>query len=616
MIGSTTARTVGALLGAAALAAAGAVPATAVSAHHRPPAARTATPIKHVVVIYDENISFDHYFATYPKAANTDGTRFTAAKHTPKADNLLSAGLLKKNPNLYAPKRLASSQAMTCDQNHSYGPEQYAADGGKADKYVENTEVNKCTGLFGEPGLVMDYYDGNTVTALWNYAQHYSLDDRSFSSVYGPSTPGALNLVSGQTHGVISVDPSTGTEHPKQTATPDPYAVLSPNAKGVGTLVNDPDPAYDDCADKDHTSTSALASMQGRNIGDLLNSKGVSWGWFQGGFRPSTAWDGKQGDYAKCDTSHPNVGGAAAVDYSPHHNPFAYYASTANPHHLAPKSVAEIGHKGRANHNYDLSDFDAALKAGNLPAVSFLKAGEYQDGHAGYSDPIDEQHFLVKEINALQRSPQWKSTAVVIAYDDSDGWYDHVTSKVLNGSKDTTVGSNGKALDSPACQSGPSAAKGYADRCGPGTRQPLLVVSPYSRVNAIDHTATEQASITRFIEDNWHTGRIGDGSFDQRAGSLAGMFDFRHPNDKQVLLNADGSVTSVRRIPHYARAASAPSGGKPYAPYVADLKAQDLADTGSTSPALPISLAAGLVTAVATTTVLTVRRRRTRTATR
>ncbi|MET7732064.1 alkaline phosphatase family protein [Streptomyces sp. NPDC005402] len=616
MIGSTTARTVGALLGAAALAATGAVPATAAGAHPGHPAPRTATPIKHMVVIYDENISFDHYFATYPKAAGTDGTRFTPAKHTPKADNLLNAGLLKNNPNLYAPKRLSGSQAMTCDQNHSYGPEQYAADGGKADKYVENTEVNKCSGLFGEPGLVMDYYDGNTVTALWNYAQHYSLNDRSFSSVYGPSTPGALNLVSGQTHGVISVDPSTGTEHPKQTKTPDPYAVVSPNAKGIGTVVNDPDPAYDDCADKDHTSTSALAALQGRNIGDLLNAKGVSWGWFQGGFRPSTAWDGKQSDYAKCDTTHTNVGGAAAVDYSPHHNPFAYYRSTANPHHLAPRSVAEIGHNGRANHNYDLSDFDATLKAGNLPAVSFLKAGEYQDGHAGYSDPIDEQHFLVKEINALQQSPEWKSTAVVIAYDDSDGWYDHVTSKVLNGSKDTTVGSNGKALDSPACQSGPAAAGGDADRCGPGTRQPLLVVSPYSKVNKIDHTATEQTSITQFIENNWHTGRIGDASFDQRAGSLTGMFDFRHPNDQQVLLNANGSVKSVKRIPHYSQAASATPDKAPYAPYVADLKAQDVADTGSTSPALPITLTAGLATAVATTTVFALRRRKTRIATR
>ncbi|MGW2641101.1 phospholipase C [Streptomyces sp. NPDC001348] len=605
---------VGALLGAAALTAAGgAVPASAATADGGH-GTHTATPIKHLVVIYQENVSFDHYFATYPKAANSDGTKFKAARHTPKADNLLGAGLLTKNPNLYTPKRLTPSQAMTCDQNHSYGPEQYAADGGKADKYVENTEVSKCTGLFGEPGLVMDYYDGNTVTGLWNYAQHYSMSDRSFSSVYGPSTPGALNLISGQTHGVVSVDPASGTENPKQTTTPDPYTVLSPDAKGVGTVVNDPDPAYDDCSDKDHTSTSALAAMQGRNIGDLLNAKHVSWGWFQGGFRPSTAWDGKSGDYAKCGgATHTNVGGAAVVDYSPHHSPFQYYRSTSNPHHLAPRNIAEIGHSGRANHNYDLTDFDAALKDGNLPAVSFLKAAEYQDGHAAYSDPTDEQHFLVKEINALQKSPEWKSTAVVVAYDDSDGWYDHVTSRVLNGSKDTTTGSNGKALDSPYCQSGPAAAGGYADRCGPGTRQPLLVISPYSKVNSIDHTATEQASITKFIENNWGTGRIGDASFDQRAGSLNGLFDFRHPNNKQVLLNADGSVRSVKPIPHhYARTATSAAGNAPYPAYVQDLKAQNVADSSPASPVLPLGIGAGLLTAGATTTAFALRRRRAR----
>ncbi|WP_405906201.1 alkaline phosphatase family protein [Streptomyces sp. NBC_00828] len=604
---------VGALLGAAALATAGgAVPASAASGGHHPSGStHTATPIKHVVVIYDENVSFDHYFATYPQAANTDGTKFKAASHTPKADNLLNAGLLKENPNLYTPTRLSSSQAMTCDQNHSYGPEQYAADGGKADKYVENTEVNKCSGLFGEPGLVMDYYDGNTVTGLWNYAQQYTLNDRSFSSVYGPSTPGALNLVSGQTHGVISVDPASGTENPKQTTTPDSYTVVSPDAKGVGTVINDPDPAYDDCSDKDHTSTNALAAMQGKNIGDLLNDKGVSWGWFQGGFRPSTAWDGKSGDYAKCaGTTHTNVGGAAVEDYSPHHSPFEYYKSTSNPHHLAPKSVSEIGHNGRANHNYDLTDFDAALKTGNLPAVSFLKAAEYQDGHAGYSDPTDEQNFLVKEINALQQSPDWKSTAVVVAYDDSDGWYDHVTSKVRNGSKDSTLGSNGKALDSATCQSGPAAKGGYADRCGPGTRQPLLVISPYSKVNKVDHTATEQASITKFIENNWHTGRIGDASFDQRAGSLTGMFDFKHPNNKQVLLNSDGSVKSVKRIPHYTQTASSASD---LAAYNQDLAAQNVSYSGSTSMSLPIAIAAGILPAGAATTAFALHRRKART---
>ncbi|NED70936.1 alkaline phosphatase family protein, partial [Streptomyces sp. SID9944] len=548
--------------------------------------------MEHVVVLFDENISFDHYFATYPKAANTDGTRFTAAKGTPKdIDTLARAGLLTHNPNQYAPERLTPAQAVTCDQNHSYGPEQYAANGGRADRYVENTEVGKCSGgLFGEPGLVMDYYDGNTVTALWNYAQHYALSDRSFSSAYGPSTPGAVNLVSGQTHGVISVDPASGTEHPRQTPTPDPATVKSPDAHGVGTMINDPDPAFDDCSNRNHTSSSALAVMKGRTIGDLLTARNVSWGWFQGGFRPTTAWSGEQGPYARCDAAHANVGGVEVVDYSPHHNPFAYYRSTANPHHLPPASVAEIGHAGRANHNYDLTDFSAALKAGRLPAVSFVKAAAYQDGHAGYSDPLDEQHFLIEQINAIQSAPQWRSTAVVIAYDDSDGWYDHAYAPLRNGSTDTETGSNGRPTDSPACQAGPRAAGGYQDRCGPGPRQPLLVISPYARVNAVDHTPTEQTSIIRFIEDNWHTGRIGDHSFDARAGSLAGMFDFRHPDDRQVLLNGDGSVKSVGPIRQVAPVATRITPG----PAVENTAA---ATTASRWPVLP-TVAAALSAAV------------------
>ena len=124
----------------------------------------------------------------------------------------------------------------------------------------------------------------------------------------------------------------------------------------------------------------------------------MTWGWFQGGFAPTRR--DRQRNYAVCGATHTNIGGASVVDYSPHHNPFEYYASTSNPHHLPPISVAKIGQTDQANHEYDLSDFDQALNKGVLPAVSFLKAGEYQDGHAGYSDPIDEQHFLVNEINA------------------------------------------------------------------------------------------------------------------------------------------------------------------------------------------------------------------------
>ncbi|KIF76468.1 phospholipase C [Streptomyces sp. 150FB] len=586
-----------------------AMPASAATHAPKDNSSKTSTPIKHVVVLFDENESFDHYFATYPKAANTDGTPFVASSKTPKVNNLASAKLLTKNPNQYAPKRLTSAQAMTCSQNHSYGPEQLAYNNGKADKFVENTEQDTCSGgLFAEPGMVMDYYDGNTVTGLWNYAQHYTLNDNSYSSTFGPSTPGALNLISGQTHGVTSMDPASGTEKPKQTATPSSSVLSSPDKKGVGTVTGDPDPAYDDCSDSNHTATTPLAAMQGKNIGDLLNQQKVSWGWFQGGFRPSTAWDGTQGTYAKCATAHTNVGGASVVDYSAHHSPFEYYKSTSNPHHLAPASVDEIGHAGRANHNYDLTDFSAALAAQQLPAVSFLKAGAYQDGHPGNSDPLDEQHFVTSTINAIQKSPEWKSTAVVIAYDDSDGWYDHVSPPVLNGSKDTVKGSNGKPTDAKACQTGPAAKAGYQDRCGPGPRQPLLVISPYAKTNNVDHTLTEQTSITSFIESNWKTKRVGDGSFDTRGGTLLNAFDFKKPNNVEVLLSANGAVKSVTSIPkHPAKPVKVPITG-PAGGGVDS--AQLAADTSSTSASVVIPTAVGAAVLLAFGGTTLVRRRR------
>ena len=497
-------------------------------AGHRP--VHTATPIKHVVVIFGENISFDHYFGTYPHAANTDGTPFHPAKGTPTV-NGLSPDLLHHNPNQYNPKRLTPSQALTCDQNHSYGAEQQAYHGGKADRFVEYTEKDTCTGqpiLFGEPGLVMDYYDGNTVTAMWNYAQRYAMSDNSYNTTYGPSTPGALNLISGQTHGGYAVDP---TDHHKVS---DSYVVASPDADGVGTVINDPDPAYDDCSDDNHTADENLAVMTGPNIGDRLNARGVTWGWFQGGFRPT----GSKNGYAVCGATHANIGGNTVVDYTPHHDPFQYYESTANPKHLPPSSVAAIGHTDQANHNYDLSDFHAALDAGNLPGVSFLKAPSYQNGHAGNSDPLDEQRFLASTLNDIQTSKQWDSTAVVIAYDDSDGWYDHVSPPIVNGSADASE-------DQPMCLGKP-AAGGYDDRCGYGARLPMLVLSPYARRNYVDHTRTDQTSIIRFIEDNWGTGRIGDHSYDGMAAPLTGMLDFRHRPDPRPLILDPGSGAPTR----------------------------------------------------------------------
>ena len=475
------------LSGAAALALA-VVPTAAIS--HAAPA--TTTPIQHVVVIFQENVSFDHYFGTYPKATNPPDEPVFISSGKGSDAHGLDRQLLSQNPNSRNPKRLDRAQALTCDMDHNYLAEQKAADGGQMDQFVENTEGSNC----GEVS-VMDYYDGNTVTALWNYAQHFAMSDNSFGTTYGPSTPGALNLVSGQTHG----------------------ATASAAAKAVanGTDIGDLDPALDDC------SKGTLLTMSGKNVGDLLNGKGITWGWFEGGFKPTGT---SAGGAAVCGAQTANIGGKLITDYIPHHEPFQYYQSTANPHHVPPSSTAMIGQTDPANHQYDLSDFWAAADGGNLPAVSFLKAPGAQDGHAGYSDPLDEQQFLVSTINRLQKLPVWSSTVIFINYDDSDGWYDHAYGPAVSGSNDPA---NDFLCGTPQ----PGA---YLDRCGFGPRLPLLAVSPFAKPGYIDHTLSDQSSILRFIEDNWRLGRIGDRSFDATAGSLATMFDF-HANTPALLLD-------------------------------------------------------------------------------
>ena len=152
----------------------------------------TATAIKHLVIIFQENVSFDHYFATYPRAANTSGQPFRAAKGTPKVNNLANTpgaggvgNLLTNNPNKDAagnqvnPRRLNPANIgdiLTCDQDHGYSAEQKAFNGGKMDQFVTETGTGTGTSAVGQPchaSDVMNYYDGNTVTALWNYAQRF-----------------------------------------------------------------------------------------------------------------------------------------------------------------------------------------------------------------------------------------------------------------------------------------------------------------------------------------------------------------------------------------------------------------------------------------------------------
>jgi len=541
----------------------------------------TATPIKHLVIIFQENVSFDHYFGTYPFAQNNPGeTPFKASPSTPKSINtlltpldvnngfkpLVGVDLINNNPNnnqnapvapnnskqngagASNPFRLSPAQAVIKDQGHNYTPEQEAYNNFHMDGFPA------WTGVAGPPpsappaavttnGLVMGYYDGNTTTALWNYAQYFAMNDNAFTTTFGPSTPGALNLIAGQNSG-FSASLNVPSSHEVS------------DGGGSFTMIGDGDPYLDVCSNPGVDQ----ATIAGRNIGDMLNARGITWGFFEGGFDLTVVNpNGTTGCQRSTRATQPPF--PLSQDYIPHHQPFQYFASTLNLNHDRPSSVAAIGKSDPAKHQYDIHDFFDALAAGILPAVSYLKATAFEDGHAGYSDPLDEQHFVVRVLNALQRSPFWSSTAVVITYDDSDGFYDHQMPPIVNPSFSVADKLNGPKTCNNGLQQGRATratplngALGYPaqGRCGYGTRIPLLVVSPFAKSNYVDHTLIDQTSILRFIEDNWLFGeRVQpDGSFDTIAGPINNMFDFAQQgnNDEPRRLILDpvtGAVVSA-----------------------------------------------------------------------
>jgi phospholipase C len=187
---------------------------------------------------------------------------------------------------------------------------------------------------------------------------------------------------------------------------------------------------------------------------------------------------------------------------------------------------------------------------------------------SGNSDPLLEQVFIVNVINALQQSEEWAKTAVFIQYDDSDGWYDHVTGPIVNASATNIAGNDNadtNANDSlipvlplststmPAMPGliptsgvcGSPSAGAIPSRCGYGPRLPFLVISAWAKTNFVDHNVTDQTSSLRFIEDNWGLQSIdepekpaGQGSFDRLAGSVMNMFDFdNEPNSRRLILD-------------------------------------------------------------------------------
>jgi phospholipase C len=477
----------------------------------------TTTPIKYVVVIFQENNSFDHYFGTYPNALYPSGAAvgtqypsgespFVPLPNTPSVNGLTP---LLNNLSAVAPFRLDRSQALICDNDNHYKDEQTAYNSGTVNLFPATTSgtTEVTAGTPCTTDLSMGYYDGNTVTALWNYAQYFAMSDNFFDTEFGVTVEGHQNLLAGQTH-TTSVTTISGKV-------------------ANGSIIANVEAGVDSCVT---TANGTPVMMTSKNIGDLMNTAGLTWGWFYA-------------DYPQSTNSQPIT--TCPSTYNSHYAPFMYYASTSNPGHLPASSVAAVGTAAdQANHNYNTTDFWNAVNNGNMPSVSFLKATSAQTGHPANSTPLEEQTWLVDTINALQATPFWSQMAIFITYDDSDGWYDHVMPPIVNQSNDAsndTVG--GSSLHCGTPQAG-----AYLDRCGYGTRLPLLAISPYAKQNYVDHAITDTTSVTRFIEDNWSLGRLGNQSFDALAGSLNGLFDFTdtpRAGRELILDDTAGTVVTV-----------------------------------------------------------------------
>ena len=380
-------------------------PQSGLQAESKPDAgadARTATPIHHLVVIYQENHSFDNYFGTYPLALNP--ARRTAVprrtRHarpstgSPRADRT-------DNPNLASPFRLDRSDEITCDNNHGYVPMQKAYDSGLARTSSSSPWARRAPAA--SPSLTMDYYDGNTVTALWNYAQRFAMSDNNFASTYRPVRSSALNLVCGQTARL-----RRSAHRPRRR---ERHADRKP-------------PARPRRLRRIRRGQPDAMQMTGHNIGDLLNAKDVTWGWFTRRFKPTATVNGT----ASAAASHTNIGGGLTTTTTGERRPVPVLPVTANPAPPAAEYARPmIGRSDQANHQYDLSDFWTAADA-TAPARRLVPHGGELPARATPDTPTrsTSRHFLVDTLNR-------SAAASVLAlhrrgdhWDESDGWYDHV----------------------------------------------------------------------------------------------------------------------------------------------------------------------------------------------
>ena len=418
------------------------------------PSAGALGRVHHLIVIYLENHSFDNLYGWFEGA---DGLQDSSAIHPqrdlaghvyatlpPVPNNTVFPSDLPNKPFAIEPY-VASSQKSP-DLVHRFYQEQEQINGGTMDRFAAVSDAR---------ALVMGYYRTGGLP-LAKYARDYTLCDRFFHAAFGGSFLNHIWLVAAQSPKypgaparVIAQLDSSGHMLKDGITTPDSFAVNSVLS------VNSPHPAL-------RPGAALLPALSMKTIGDALSDRHVTWGWYSGG------WDDA-------------VAGNADPLFQYHHQPFAYFARYAE------------GTHGRRLHLKDEKELMSSLERGKLPAVTFFKPLGAENEHPGYAAVLRGEQHVDSLIAAIQKSAVWKSTVIIVTYDEHGGFWDHVAPPIV-------------------------------DRWGPGSRVPAFVISPFARKHYVDHTIYDTTSILALIEKRWHLKPLS--SRDASANDMSGVFDF------------------------------------------------------------------------------------------
>jgi len=460
--------------------------------------------IQQVVVIYLENRSFNNLFANFPGVEQPLG----ALKPDAYLQRDRDGSVLKELPPIWhglaphkqtvnhrdyqvmqdhltglpnAPWALRTGDGeplphgvVTRDLIHAFYENQRQINGGKNDGFV----------AWGDTGaMVMGHYDDSASNLrLWQLARQYTLCDNWFMGAFGGSFLNHQYLVAAQPpfypnadHSPaqfnIAVTESGKADDPRlKLAEDSPRSAMDGKAKPISRSQLTPDfwavntmmPPYQPTSTQSGTnpllasedSPNTLPPQLHKTIGDVLSAKGVDWAWYAGAWQ--LALDGKGDGDEHQFPQRPN--------FQIHHQPLNYFKSFAPGTDARAKHLRDAGVGETSKTNRFLAD----IEANRLPTVSFYKPQGDLNMHAGYSDVDTGDRHVMAIVDALQKSPSWKHTMVIITVDENGGWWDHV-------------------------------APPKGDRWGPGSRIPALVVSPFAKKGHVDHTIYDTGSIARFL---------------------------------------------------------------------------------------------------------------------